>query len=1080
MMTVDTELSPALLLNGLYLYERIQLVTSNAALRNALVTLSSSPAAIQAYQRLITQPPYNEPVYLDEWLTSRQISRDELAAVCTEEFPALVSQLDIPLPDWTSSIIRLYNTYDQSNSSFATLITGQIPLAGFFNVADPIIIPYVTKLTNALRQYTAHQKKGPFELERIIPQLLNEIAVSVFEMVDRTLVLELNVARVKNELQGNTPGERFESFIHLLSTPEKRNTLVAEYPVLFRCIYEYMQRWELNCFTLLQRLNDDWQDIRQHFDIAGDDKITGLRMNAGDRHNGGQTVVIYTFTSGKRLVYKPRSLSLDGHFQQLLQWFNSKQLQPAFKLLKVLDKQQYGWMEFISYHPCRTTTDVQEFYTRIGYLLAVLYAINATDFHYENIIANGPHPMLIDLESLFHPDPLPVEDTLDGNVTGKIRQSVLNIHLLPFKMYVEEGVIDMSGITNIDGREIPKPVPTWENTATDHMRSGKRQAQFKAGTNIPRFNEQLVQPLEYADIINNAFRHCYQLIKEHRDELLNTTSLLPTCFDTHVRILLRPTAAYSQLLKTAFHPDHLRNALEQDALFNLLWQSEPRTNAYRHIVPAEITALQNRDVPFFNAIPSEKNIYSANKLTTTSFFSNSGQQEVTDKLRQLSTTDMEQQCWFIRAALASSTARHADTIQYAYKKRYHIIPAVGSPDKNALINAACAIGERLAELAITQDDNAQWVSLIAVDNDNFDVKPLQTDLYSGLPGVALFLGALYHETKQAAFKELADRCVNKMLQISDHLLQASFTQNMGAFDGCAGIAYSCYHLSYFMQQPSLQEHAMKCARFIVDHCEEIIDHDIISGAAGIICALKILYLQQQEESLLATMTKLGDKIIADAEQLEQGIGWRNNITGNVLGGLGHGAAGIALALSELYGLTGMEKYKHHAIAALEFENSLFMPSIGNWMDKRQVRNQELSHQEHYHMIAWCHGAAGIGLSRIKIHRHLPLESITKDIRVAIATTRESGLGTNQSICHGDMGNLELLLSAALHFDDQVLLTDTYRMVTTLLQQTGRDGYTCGVALGVENPGFMLGLSGIGYQLLRFARPDIYKAVALLD
>lgn len=1079
-MTVDVQLSPALLLNGLYLYERIQLVTSNAALRNALGKISNSTDARQAFEKLLTQPPYNNSAYLEDWLTTQQINKEELAAICSDEFPALVIKLDIPLPDWAINIITLYNGDKQHNDSFATQLTGQIPLAGFFNVADPIIMPFVRRFTRNLRQYTQQNSPCPFEADHIIPQLLNDVAISVFEMVDRTLVLELNVARIKEDLNGNTPEERFQSFIQLLSSQEKRTDIVAEYPVLFRCIYEYMQRWELNCFTLLQRLHNDWQHIIQHFEIAGDDSLTGLRMNAGDRHNGGQTVVICTFASGSRLVYKPRSLSLDGHFQQLLQWFNEKQLEPAFKLLKVLDKQQYGWMEFIPHHPCRTTADVQEFYTRIGYLLAVLYAINATDFHYENIIANGPHPILIDLESLFHPDPLPVEDNLDGNVISKIKQSVLNIHLLPFKMYVEEGVIDMSGITNIDGRQIPKPIPIWEDVATDQMRTGKRQAQFKAGNNIPRFNEQLVQPLEYADTINNAFRYCYQLIMEHREELLHTPNLLPICFNTSVRILLRPTAAYSQLLKTAFHPDHLRNALELDTLFNLLWQSEPTTAAYRRIVSTEITALQNMDVPFFNAIPSEKNIYSASKLAATSFFSNAGQEEVTTKLRQLSPVDLERQCWFIRAALASSTAKHADTIQYAYKKRYQIMPAPDVADPQRLVDAARAIGERLSELAILGDEDAQWVSLIAVDNDNFDVKPLQTDLYSGLPGVALFLGALYHETKEAHFKALADRCIHKMIRISDHLMQATFTQNMGAFDGCAGVAYSCHYLSHFMQQPDLETYALKCAHFIVDHCDEIMDHDIISGAAGIICTLKLLYLQHRDEGLLSTMIKLGDKLVADAEQMEQGIGWRNKITNNVLGGLGHGAAGIALALSELYGLTGIDTYKQHAMAALDFETSLFMPAAGNWMDKRQVRNQEISHQEHHHMIAWCHGAAGIGLSRVKIHRYLPLDTIARDIHIAIATTRESGLGTNQSICHGDMGNLELLLSAALHFSNETLLKDTYRMVTTLLQQTQKHGYTCGVALGVENPGFMLGLSGIGYQLLRFARPEIYKAVSLLD
>ena len=40
---------------------------------------------------------------------------------------------------------------------------------------------------------------------------------------------------------------------------------------------------------------------------------------------------------------------------------------------------------------------------RQGGYLAILYALEATDFHFENLIAAGEQPVLIDLETLFHP-----------------------------------------------------------------------------------------------------------------------------------------------------------------------------------------------------------------------------------------------------------------------------------------------------------------------------------------------------------------------------------------------------------------------------------------------------------------------------------------------------------------------------------------------------------------------------------------------------------------------------------------------------------------------------------------------------
>ncbi|RCK13064.1 DUF4135 domain-containing protein [Bacillus licheniformis] len=58
--------------------------------------------------------------------------------------------------------------------------------------------------------------------------------------------------------------------------------------------------------------------------------------------------------------------------------------------------------EFIPHETCHTKKELEGYYTRLGKLLAVLYSIDAVDFHHENIIASGEHPVLIDLESIFH------------------------------------------------------------------------------------------------------------------------------------------------------------------------------------------------------------------------------------------------------------------------------------------------------------------------------------------------------------------------------------------------------------------------------------------------------------------------------------------------------------------------------------------------------------------------------------------------------------------------------------------------------------------------------------------------------
>jgi lantibiotic modifying enzyme len=52
------------------------------------------------------------------------------------------------------------------------------------------------------------------------------------------------------------------------------------------------------------------------------------------------------------------------------------------------------------------------------------------------------------------------------------------------------------------------------------------------------------------------------------------------------------------------------------------------------------------------------------------------------------------------------------------------------------------------------------------------------------------------------------------------------------------------------------------------------------------------------------------------------------------------------------------------------------------------------------MTAWCHGAPGIGFSRLKSLGHLDNPEIREEIDTALVTTLEQGFGHDHSLCHG--------------------------------------------------------------------------------
>jgi lantibiotic modifying enzyme len=132
------------------------------------------------------------------------------------------------------------------------------------------------------------------------------------------------------------------------------------------------------------------------------------------------------------------------------------------------------------------------------------------------------------------------------------------------------------------------------------------------------------------------------------------------------------------------------------------------------------------------------------------------------------------------------------------------------------------------------------------------------------------------------------------------------------------------------------------------------------------------------------------------------------------------------------------------------------------------------------MTTWCHGAPGIGLGRLQMLRHIDDAESRTEIETAVKTTRAAGFGGNHSLCHGELGNLELLLQAGLAFKDEAMLEQAYRIAAHALDEVGVGGWRCGVPLGIETPGLMLGLAGIGYGFLRLAEPYAVPSVLVLE
>jgi type 2 lantibiotic biosynthesis protein LanM len=1030
-------------------------------------------------QRWRSQPPFTTSSYFEQRLAIDGMAEDEFRYLLGEPIEAVRDRLSEP-PTWLIELAQAFSRPASSNQLPLLAILEDYEMGGFLSVIKPLISQACDRVHEKVQALESMYSDLPYDPSTIEEILFENLPGSLLSMLERTMVLELNVARLQGLLNGDTAEERFESFLQRLQERDVAIALLQEYPVLARQLKIRIDHWVNFSLEFLYHLCADWQAIRATFSSENDaGLLVEINGGEGDQHRGGRAVLVANFSSGFQIVYKPKSLAVDVHFQELLTWINQKSDRPPFRTLKILDRGTYGWVEFIAAQGCTSLEEIQRFYERQGGYLALLYAIQATDFHYENLIAAGEHPVLIDLESLFHPNPKGIDIAeADEFAFDSMAYSVLRVGLLPERVWsnAEYEGTDISGLGGKEGQLTPHRRPYWEGMGTDEMRLMRERVAMPGRQNRPNLNGTEVNLLDYTEALIAGFTAIYQLLLKHRDEFLSKQGPLDCFAEDEVRIILRGTRTYARLLEESFHPDVLRNGLERDRFFDRLWGGIENSPDLVKIIPAELEDLLQGDIPMFVTRPSSSDIWSSSNKQINDILTQPGLEFVKNHIRQLSNQDLERQLWFISASLTTLFVG-VDQKQ----SHYHLTELETIADYQQLYSAAQVIGERLEALALHSENNINWLGLTLEKERYWSLLPLGLDLYDGLPGVALFLGYLGAITQESRHSTLAQTTLATMRRQWERR-QSSITW-IGGFDGWGGMLYTLAHLGVLWDNPALLAEAEAGVDLILPLIEKDERLDIFSGAGGCISSLLVLYRCTSSERILAAAIKCGDYLIARAQSMKKGIGWVvPGMAKEPLTGFSHGAAGIAWALLELAALTDIERFRTAALDAIAYERSLFCPDEANWLDLRELDTSDAAtNNNHQHcMTAWCNGAPGIGLARLRCLHHLDNSETRAEIDTALKTTLAEGFGSNHSLCHGDLGNLELLLQASEILGDSQLRSQTNRLAGAILDSINKHGWLCGNPLGVESPGLMTGLAGIGYGLLRLAEPTRVPSVLVLE
>lgn len=925
--------------------------------------------------------------------------------------------------------------------------------------------------------------------DAIRDKLISELADCLLQVGARTLVLELHVAKMLDELEGNTPEERFQSFVEQkLCNPDGLEFIYKEYPMLARTL---MIRTRFIVEAVLEaviRFKSDYHEITKVLNLPSEkNKLHTFSAGMGDAHQQGRSVMRLGLENGTELMYKPKPLAASLHFSQLLSWMNEKGFTPSFKPLVVLDKGDYGWEECILTASCLTESEISRYYQRLGGLLAILHNTRGTDFHMENVIAAGEHPVPIDLETIFHNTPtIHFPDTADVVAKKKIVDSVIGTGLLPLLLYQnEEGFgVELSGMNGAGEQPLPFPVLQVENEDTDEMRFVRKEKSFGSSNNKPKLRGQDAYASDYVDDIVLGFKLACSILQLNLVDLMDASNGPLASFkkDT-IRIILRPTQFYANFLMESHHPNYTKDALEREKLLDRLWY----TMLDERVIASEREDILLGDIPYFVTTPNSCNLYDSRGHEIPNFFARPSYDLTIDRLKALDEREIERQSdWIISSILSTaewntsksdccSISGQSNAVQYANRDETNPEEDI-KKYTDEYIHQAAEIGDYLLEQAIFNKNrsDATWIGVGMNYRGQWNVSAMKGGLYDGTAGPALFLAYLGLLTNEKSYTETAQLAMQTSFASLPY--HANFSS---AFYGQASILYT---MSHFIRLGIADHSWIDAQNQLVSHLGNIVanDHcyDFLGGAAGVIPVLIQIYKQFGNEEALDIAIKYGNHLLSQAISTDSGTGWPSLLqTRQPLGGFAHGTAGISFALQLLSEESKLIKFHEYAEHALTFERSLFSDKHGNWADLRKEKHAR------YQSKYWCHGSTGIGLGRLLMYNTQEMDQPTllAEIDTAVSATLNGGVGASHCLCHGDMGISELLLQYGTKLNQPDQIQMAYQIANQMINEKKEHGaYRTGIPRGLKTAGLFLGYSGIGYQLLRLADPKQVPSVLSLE